>query len=69
MDVGRAYSSVSPVLIRLVLLKYWPTAANTMGSLIVVILSGREFQYIIVPGKKENLYQSLVVWVLLYACY
>ena len=54
MDVGRAYSSVSPVLIRLVLL-YWPTAANTMGSLIVVILSGREFQYFIVPGKKENL--------------
>ena len=32
MDVGRAYSSVSPVLIRLVLLKYWPTAANTIGS-------------------------------------
>ena len=55
MDVGRAYSSVSPVLIRLVLLKYWPTATNTMGSLIVVILSGREFQYFIVPGKKENL--------------
>ena len=37
-------------------------------SLIVAILSGSEFQYVIVPGE-ERIFakQSLLVWMILYA--
>ena len=40
---------------------------NLCGSLIVAILSGNEFQYFIVLGKKEYVLQSLLVWMVLYA--